>query len=367
MERLALQVSAGAAADPKESAKAVGLKYVVDDSPGIRRLKAGKSFKYLNPNGRPVRDPEELIRIRSLAIPPAWTDVWICPNPNGHLQATGRDVKGRKQYRYHPRWREIRDETKYARMVAFGKALPKIRRRLRKDLRLPGLPRNKVLAAVVRLLEISLIRVGNPEYVRQNRSFGLTTMRDQHVEISGPNLHFHFRGKSGKEHAVDIHNARLARIVKNCQDIPGQQLFQYLNEEGERQTVQSGDVNDYLREITGQDFTAKDFRTWSGTVLAAVALREFEKVDSKAQAKRNILRAIEAVAQMLGNTPSICRKCYVHPIVIDSYLDGSICATVKRRAESTIEHSLGRLRPEEAAVLALLQRKFANCEPVRTR
>lgn len=358
MERSALQPAA--AADPRESAKVVGLKYVLDSIPGIRRIKTGNSFRYVDPAGRPIRDPEELLRIKSLAIPPAWTDIWISPDPKGHLQATGRDGKGRKQYRYHPRWRELRDETKYARMIAFGKALPKIRQQVQQDLATPALPRKKVLAAVVRLLEISLIRIGNEEYAKQNRSFGLTTMLDQHVRISGPKVRFRFRGKSGKEHELEIHDSRLARVVKNCRDIPGQHLFQYVDDNGERQSIQSGDVNDYLREITGDEFTAKDFRTWAGTVLAAVALREFERVDSQAKAKRNIMRAIEAVAQMLGNTPSICRKCYVHPVVIDAYLDGSIRSTVRRRAESAMNQSLGQLRPEEAAVLALLQRRLVR-------
>ena len=301
-----------------------------------------------------------LQRIKSLAIPPAWTQVWICLDPEGHLQATGRDARGRKQHRYHPRWREIRDETKYARMLAFARALPKIRRRVRKNLALPGLPANKVLATVVRLLEVSLIRVGNDEYARENESFGLTTMRNRHVDVNGSLLRFHFRGKSGKKHVVDVHDRRLARIVKSCQDLPGQELFQYVDEQGVLQDVKSGDVNNYLREISGQDFTAKDFRTWAGTVLGALALREFQKFDSQAQAKKNIVQAIQAVAQLLGNTPAVCRKCYMHPEVIEAYLDGSLVETLKQRAEGQLRGGLRELRPEEAAVLGVLQQRLAR-------
>lgn len=345
--------------DPAESAKAVGLRYASDNRPGIRRQGSGKSFRYFWPDGKRVKDAETLGRIKSLAIPPAWTEVWIAVEANGHLQATGRDARGRKQHRYHPRWREIRDETKYMRMIAFARALPKIRRRVRSALRQTGLPREKVLAAVVRLLEVSLIRVGNDEYARDNASFGLTTMKDRHVEVNGATLRFQFRGKSGKDHSVDIRDKRLARIVKGCQDLPGQELFQYLDDDGRRQDVHSGDVNDYLRQVSGQDFSAKDFRTWAGTVLAALALREFEKFDSQAEAKRNIVRAIESVAERLGNTVAICRKCYVHPDIIDAYLDGTLLATVKQRAEQQLSGSLGKLRPEEAAVLGLLQQRLA--------
>ncbi|MHC1767656.1 MAG: DNA topoisomerase IB [Verrucomicrobiia bacterium] len=353
------QVPVAALIDPVQSAKAAGLRYVNGEIPGIRRQKAGESFRYLAPNGKPVADPEELRRIRSLAIPPAWTDVWICPIPNGHLQATGHDIRGRKQYRYHPNWRSVRDETKYNRMIDFGRVLPRIRERVEADLQRPGLPKEKVLATVVRLLEVSLIRVGNEEYARDNKSFGLTTLRDQHVEVAGSKVHFQFRGKSGKQHAVLVDDPRLARIVKRCQDIPGQELFQYVDDDEQAQTVDSSDVNAYLKDITGQDFTAKDFRTWAGTVLAARALREFEQVDSQARAKKNILRAIEAVAQMLGNTPSICRKCYVHPAVLNAYLDGALLTTLRRRAQERLSSSLAGLRPEEAAVLAFLQKQLA--------
>jgi DNA topoisomerase-1 len=348
----------GALPAPAESARAAGLRYVSDAMPGIRRLRAGKGFRYVTPDGKPVRDEAELGRIRALVIPPAWTDVWICPLPNGHVQATGRDARGRKQHRYHPRWREVRDSTKYDRLIAFGQALPRIRRRVGRDMAQPGLPRVKVLATVVRLLETTLIRVGNEEYARQNGSFGLTTMRDRHVEVNGKSLRFTFRGKSGIEHTVDLHDRRLARIVEQCQDVPGQELFQYLGDDGQRRTIDSADVNEYLRGITGADFTAKDFRTWAGTVLAARALQEFAAFDSQAQAKRNILRAIETVAKRLGNTRAVCRQCYVHPAVFDAYLDGTLLQTLSQRVEKELVRSLSRLRPEEAAVLAFLQERL---------
>ena len=346
--------------DSVESARAAGLRYVSDAGRGIRRRRAGKGFSYLGPDGKPIRDSETLHRIKSLAIPPAWTDVWICPLPNGHLQATGRDAKGRKQYRYHPRWREVRDETKYSRMLAFGAALPQIRERIEQDMALPGLPRAKVLATVVRLLETTLIRVGNEEYTKANQSFGLTTMRDKHVKISGSTLRFEFRGKSGVRRSVDLRDRRLAAIVKRCRDIPGYELFQYIDDDGHRQTIDSADVNEYLREISGADFTAKDFRTWAGTVLAALALQEFESFDTQTQAKKNIVRAIERAAQRLGNTPSVCRKCYVHPAVIESYLDGTMRDVLRQRAEQALEESLHGLPAEEAAVMALLQQHLAH-------
>ena len=344
--------------DPVVSARAVGLRHVSDEKPGLRRERSGKNFRYRDADGKMVRDRETLGRIKSLVIPPAWTNVWICPDPNGHLQATGRDDRGRKQFRYHPRWREIRDETKYARMIAFAKTLPKIRRRVKKDMSLPGLPKNKVLATVARLLEVSLIRVGNEEYARENDSFGLTTMRNRHVEVNGSELRFHFRGKSGKWHNVDIRDRRLAKIVERCHDLPGQELFQFVDDDGQRHDVRSEDANEYLRDISGQDFTAKDFRTWAGTVLAAIALREFEKFDTKAQAKKNVVAAIESVAKKLGNTPAVCKKCYVHPHVLDSYLEGTLVETLKQRAEKTISGSLRGLPAEEAAVLGLLQQRL---------
>jgi DNA topoisomerase-1 len=345
--------------DPVQSARAAGLRYVSDDMPGIRREAAGSGFRYRYPTGELARDDQVLKRIQSLAIPPAWREVWICPDPAGHLQATGRDERGRKQHRYHPRWREVRDETKYTRMISFGRALPRIRQRVGRDLARPGLPRNKVLATVVRLLEVSLIRVGNKEYARDNDSFGLTTMRDRHVDVEGSLVRFHFRGKSGKWHEVDINDRRLAKIVKSCQDLPGQELFQYVDEEGQRREVASTDVNEYLRGITGEDFTAKDFRTWAGTVLAALALKEFKQCDSQAQAKKNIVRAVESVAERLGNTVAVCRKCYVHPEVLNAYLEGALIQTVRQRAEKQLAESLSDFRPEEAAVLALLQRRLA--------
>jgi DNA topoisomerase-1 len=346
--------------EPIEAAQAAGLRYVSDTRPGIRRKRAGKGFSYTGPDGAAIRDDQTLRRIRSLAIPPAWQDVWICPLPNGHLQAAGRDARGRKQYRYHPRWRSTRDETKYERMADFGRALPRIRERIEQDLALPGLPREKVLATVVRLLEITLIRVGNEEYAKSNRSFGLTTLRDRHVQVDGTQLRFEFRGKSGVRHRVDLRDRRLARIVKRCRDLPGHELFQYVDDAGQHQTIDSGDVNDYLRAISGEDFTAKDFRTWAGTVLAALALQEFEGFDSQAQAKRNIVAAIQNVAKRLGNTPSVCRKCYVHPAIIDAYLEGSTLDVLRQRTEQELTGDLARLPPEEAAVLALLQQRLAR-------
>ena len=344
--------------DPVVSAKLAGLRYVSDTQPGIRRKRAGKHFSYIGVDGKPIRDPVELKRIKSLAIPPAWTDVWIAPTPRGHIQATGRDAKGRKQYRYHPRWREARDETKYYRMLAFGEALPIIRDRVDQDLALRGFPREKVLATIVRLLEATLIRVGNEEYARENKSYGLTTMRNRHVDIEGSMLQFHFRGKSGVKHVVGIKDRRVASIVRRLRDLPGHHLFQYVDDDGTLQAVDSDDVNQYLREITGQDFTAKDFRTWAGTLLAAEALQEFESVDSEAQAKKNVVQAIERVARRLGNTPAVCRKCYVHPEVINAYFDGETIRTLKERVEEELSSSLSALGPQEAAVMALLHRRL---------
>ena len=342
-----------------EAARAAGLRYVSDASPGISRKRSGRSFRYLGPDGQPIRDADDLARIKALAIPPAWTAVWICRTERGHLQATGRDERGRKQYRYHPRWRSVRDESKYHRMLAFAKALPAIRERTGRDLARPGLPREKVLAAVVRLLETTLIRVGNDEYARTNRSYGLTTMRDRHVEVDGASVRFRFKGKSGVRHEIGFDDRRLARIVERCQDLPGQELFQYLDAEGQVHDVGSDDVNAYLREVVGEAFTAKDFRTWAGTVLASLALQEYEVFDGQAQAKKNVVRAIEAVAERLGNTPTVCRKCYVHPAIIDAYLDGTMIQTLKQRAERAMAEAVRDLRPEEAAVLVLLQHRLA--------
>ena len=354
-------------ADPAASARSAGLRYVSDDRPGfgrkVRTVRGKATFSYLDAEGRPLRDPEHLERIRKLAIPPAYADVWICPDPDGHLQATGRDARGRKQYRYHPRWRSIRDEDKYERMMAFAAALPAIRRRVDADLSRPGLPREKVLAAVVRLLEATLIRVGNDEYAKSNKSFGLTTMRDRHVKLGRKSVRFEFRGKSGVGHEIDLQDARLARVVARCRDLPGQELFQYLDEEGRVVDVDSAAVNAYLQEVSGRDFTAKDFRTWAGTVLASLALAEFEAFDSEAQAKKNVVAAIERVAERLGNTPTVCRKCYVHPEVLLAYLDGSMLDGLRRRAEAEIVDGLGHLRPEEAAVVALLQQRLRRASP----
>jgi DNA topoisomerase I len=341
------------------SAKAAGLRYTTDARPGIRRKKNGSGFVYIGADGRPIRDAAEIRRIRSLVIPPAWTDVWICPDPRGHLQATGRDARGRKQHRYHPRWREMRDETKYDRMIGFAQALPAIRRRTAQDLRRRGLTREKVLAAVVQLLEKTLIRVGNDEYAKQNRSFGLTTLRDGHVEVSRERVRFSFRGKSGVEHEVALSDRRLARIVRQCRDLPGYELFQYVDDEGRRQTVGSEEVNAYLKAITGQDYTSKDFRTWAGTVLAAELLRRGEPFESDGQAKKNIVRAVESVAQRLGNTKAVCRKSYIHPAVFDSYLDRSMLDSAVKRAKRAAR-SAHVLTASEMAVLSLLQRKLAK-------
>jgi DNA topoisomerase-1 len=353
------------AADPTLAAQAAGLRYASDQRKGIRRIRTGKAFRYVSPDGTPIRDRETLARIKSLAIPPAWEEVWICPSPLGHIQATGRDAKGRKQYRYHPRWRKVRDESKYGRMLEFGRALPRIREQTDRDLALPGLPRRKVLAAVVQLLEGSLIRVGNDEYARNNQSFGLTTMRDKHVACNGATIQFEFRGKSGIQLKIDLHNRRLARIVQRCQELPGQELFQYVDEEGKIQDIDSADVNAYLRAISGADFTAKDFRTWAGTVLAAMALQEFKTFDTKVQAKKNVVRAIERVAEKLGNTPTVCRKCYVHPAVLNSYLDGTMIESLRQEADREIEQSQGDLKPEEAAVMGLSRNRLAREEEAR--
>jgi DNA topoisomerase-1 len=344
---------------PEDSARAAGLHYVGDTTPGIRRLRRGSSFYYVGTNGKLIRNQEELRRIRSLVIPPAWTDVWVCPDARGHLQATGRDVRGRKQYRYHPKWREVRDETKYHRMISFALALPAIRKRTAADMRGPGLTREKVLAAVVQLLEKTLIRVGNDEYAKENHSFGLTTMRDGHVAVKGARVRFVFRGKSGVEHDIDLNDRRLARTVKACRDIPGYDLFQYYDEDGERHAIGSGDVNAYLKDVAGQDFTSKDFRTWTGTVLAAQLLKDFETFDSDTQAKRNIVKAVESVAKRLGNTRAVCRKCYIHPAVFDAYLDGSMLKSVAQRAQR-VARDLAHLSAAEAAVLGLLQRRLAR-------
>ena len=346
--------------DPRDAAETAGLVYVSDEEPGIRRKKSGKGFTYLHPDGKKVDDRATLDRIKSLAIPPAYTDVWICPKANGHIQATGRDVKGRKQYRYHPAFREVRESTKYERLLEFAKSLPAIRKTIDDHMSRPGLPREKVLATVVHLLENTLIRVGNEDYAKQNKSYGLTTLRDPHVTVDGSELRFQFKGKSGKTWKLQVKDRRVARIVKACQDLPGQDLFQYLDENGERQSITSSDVNAYLKDITGRDITAKDFRTWAGTVLAALALSEFETFDSEAKAKKNIRAAIEQVSARLGNTPTICRKCYVHPEVFSCYLEGGLLLEIKKEIEAELREGLSSLRPEEAAVLSLLQERLSR-------
>lgn len=346
---------------PASAAGRAGLRYVSDGTPGISRRRAVHGFRYVDAGGKPVRDAATLARIRSLVIPPAWREVWICPLANGHIQVTGRDARGRKQYRYHPRWRAQRDETKYEHVIGFGQRIPAIRRAVDKDLARPGLPREKVLAAVVRLLETTMMRVGNEEYARNNGSFGITTLRDRHVDIRGATLRFRFRGKSSKEHAIELTDRRLASIVRRCRDLPGYELFQYVDETGERRTVSSEDVNAYLRAIAGEDYTAKDFRTWAGTMLAALALREFEQFHSQAQAKKHMVRVVEAVASRLGNTPAICRKCYIHPAVMEAYLDGSIRHALRRRTEKHLADAHA-LAPEEAAVLGMLQQRLRRVE-----
>jgi len=331
-----------------------GLHYVTDESPGIQRKRAGKGFAYVGPDGKPIRDAETLVRIKHLVIPPAWEHVWICPDPKGHLQATGRDARGRKVYLYHARWREVRDAAKYERLAAFGDALPRMRERIEADLALRGIPRQKVLAAVVKLLEETSIRVGNDEYRRENGSVGLTTMQDDHAQFEGNKVRFVFTGKSGKEHSVELKDRRLARIVKQCQDIPGQELFQYLDEDGNRHDIGSADVNDYIREISGCDFTAKDFRTWNGTVLAMRYLRVCEPSSSKTAAKRQVSAAIKTVARDLGNTPAVARKAYVHPVVVNAYLEGYLSPDAV--AEVKPEHGLS---DEERCVLNLLEKSAA--------
>lgn len=339
-----------------------GLRYLADDAPGIHRILQGRGFSYRDAAGRAVRDSDVRRRIKSLAIPPAWTDVWISPDPDGHIQATGRDARGRKQYRYHPEFLRARDETKYHRILEFARVLPRIREAVDTDMRRRGLPFEKVVATVVHLLDVTLIRVGNSDYARQNKSFGLTTLRDRHVSIDGGTLRFTFRGKSGKDWKLKLTDRRVARIVKSCQDIPGQHLFQYIGDDRQRHAIGSSDVNAWLRDVSGEDVTAKDFRTWAGTVLAAMALHEFAAVDHEATAKATVREAIERVARRLGNTPTICRKCYVHPEILTSYLDGALALDIEQRASSELdgEHALA---PEEVAVLALLRQRLRRRRP----
>ena len=345
--------------DPKDAAESAGLRYVSDTRPGVRRRKSGKGT-YTRADGCRLTEANVLSRIKSLAIPPAWTDVWICPFADGHIQATGRDAKGRKQYRYHVLFREVRESTKYEHVVVFAEALPALRAKVGEHMGLRGFPREKVLATVVHLLETTLIRVGNDDYAKQNNSYGLTTLKTRHVAVDGNEVRFRFTGKSGKQWSLRVRDRRIAKIIRACQELPGQELLQYLDDEGKPQDVTSSDVNTYLKEITGKDITAKDFRTWAGTVLAAMALNEVKSFDSAAQAKRNLRAAIENVAARLGNTPTICRKCYVHPEVLTSYLDGNLVLEIKSVVESELREDLDRLKPEEAAVLAMLRSRLAR-------
>ena len=346
--------------EAKQAAKAAKLHYVTDRKPGIKRVVGEEGFEYYRPDGSRITEEAELTRIKKLAIPPAYTDVWICRDPNGHLQATGRDARGRKQYRYHPRWRTVRDEAKYGRMLLFGRVLPKIRAQVEHDLALPGLPRRRVLAALVKLLEKTLARVGNEEYARDNKSFGLTTLRNRHSRVQGSRIMFDFRGKHGIDHHIDLQDRRLANIVKRCRELPGQHLFQFLDHEGDLHGVTSDDVNEYLHDISGEDITAKDFRTWAATNLAAMALRELERFDTEAKNKKNVVQAVEAVAGLLGNTPSVCRKCYIHPAIFDGYLDGSLLEGLRQRAEEVLDEGSKGLTAEEVAVTAFLSRRLGE-------
>jgi DNA topoisomerase I len=337
-----------------QAAEEAGLRYVSDDRPGYTRKAKGNDFEYFDVEGKAIRDEQRLLRIRRLAVPPAWTDVWICPSSNGHIQATGRDARRRKQYLYHERWREVRDETKYDRILSFAQNLPKIRKRVRHDVALPGLSREKIVATVVQLLERTFIRVGNPEYARENKSFGLTTMQDRHVNVKGAKLRFRFRGKSGRLHDVDLTDRRIAKTISKLQDLPGQDLFQCVDDDGEVRDITSQDVNGYLREITGEDFTAKDFRTWAGTVFAGIALNAVGGFATKKQAKANIRDAIGAVAEVLGNTAAICRKCYIHPAVLDAYLKARSIPGLNDEKQDV------DLRADERAVLKFLRSKLGN-------
>ena len=346
--------------DPRQAARAAKLRYVNDHKPGITRTQADDGWHFHKPDGTEVTDPDGITRIKQLAIPPAYTEVWICPDPRGHLQAVGRDARGRKQYRYHPHWRVVRDEAKYGKMLTFGRVLPAIRAQVQRDLAAHDLPKRKVVAALIALLEKTMMRIGNEEYARTNKSFGLTTLRARHAKIHGGHVEFDFRGKHGIDHHIDLSDRRLARVVARCRDLPGQDLFQFVDEHDERHHVTSDDVNDYLREVSGEDITAKDFRTWAATNLAAAALTAFEQFDSAAKAKKNLVLAVEEVAKRLGNTPAICRKCYIHPAVFEGYLDGSLLDSLKARADAVLEGDSSGLTAEEIAITAYLSRRLGE-------
>jgi DNA topoisomerase-1 len=339
---------------PTDELREEGLVYSTDSKPGIRRVRRGRGFTYLDRDGNRITDEATLERIRALAVPPAWTDVWICDRPRGHLQATGRDARGRKQSRYHERWTEMRDADKFSRTIGFMRVLPKIRRRVAADLRRPGLDHDKVIATVVRLMQTTLIRVGNEEYAKENRSFGLTTLRQRHVHSDGNAIRLRFKGKSGKQVDAMVTDRRIVRIIRRLQELPGQELFEWLDADGVLHDVSSDDVNNYLRETTGEDYTAKDFRTWAGTVLAAAALRGLEGFESESEAKRNVVAAIDRVARRLGNTRAVARRSYVHPAVVESYMDGSL--------DRALESGRG-----SAAVLTLLKRRLARERANRRR
>ena len=353
-------MNAATSLDPQASAKAAGLRYVTDAIPGIRRVTRGQHFAYVGPDGKEIADEDELKRIKALAVPPAYTDVWICPSPNGHLQATGRDARGRKQYRYHKRFREVRDETKYGKMIAFAQVLPKMRERIAADLALEGLPRDKVLATVVELLQSTAIRVGNDEYAKDNKSFGLTTLQNRHATIDGSKVRFAFRGKSGVKHAIDLKDKRLARIIRQCQELPGQQLFEYEEEDGSTHPIDSADVNEYIQSISAEEFSAKDFRTWLGTVTCAMLLAGQQAAESQTERKSQVTEVIKDVAKRLGNTPAVCRKCYVHPDVLEHFLQGSSLDLQRK-----IRQAKGLL-PEEQAVLAFLRERAKETDSSRT-
>ena len=350
-----------------DTAEAAGLRYVTDAAPGIRRKRHGRGFVYLGPDGQPIRDREQLRRFRALVIPPAWTDVWICADPAGHLQVTARDARGRKQYRYHPSFRERRDESKFERMLALSDVLWMIRERVERDISLPGLARDKVMATVVWLLERTLIRIGTDEYAKANNSYGLTTLRRRHVAVAGAKVDFEFRGKSGIEHSVSITDRRIARIVQRCQELPGWELFKYIDDEGRKQSVEAADINEYLRQITGREVTAKDFRTWAGTMLAAESLRAMGPAATKKQAEKNVVAAVDRTKEKLGNTRAVCRKYYIHPVLLEAYLAGDVLPPLPEKEWS--ERGAGgpvKLRRHEAETLAFLKSRLEAKRPPDT-